>query len=111
VHIELCEEGVEEAERYLESLADLHTEEELGIDVKRNGRGGVVHRSWQNRIQDWFLQLHSESSLTRIRTSRRVTCRRSRLVDTLFRQSTEERLPYCGNFLPRCFHIQLSPRE
>ncbi|WP_231858841.1 ATP-binding protein [Haloquadratum walsbyi] len=40
-----------------------HAEEELDIDVKRNGRGGVVHRFWQNHIKDWFEETGWSASL------------------------------------------------
>ncbi|MFB6292031.1 MAG: ATP-binding protein [Candidatus Nanohaloarchaea archaeon] len=40
-----------------------YVEEELDLGVERTGRGGVVHRFWQNRIRDWFEETGWEASL------------------------------------------------
>ncbi len=40
-----------------------HAEEELGLSVSRDGRGGVVHRFWQHRIKDWFEETGWSASL------------------------------------------------
>ncbi|MXR40066.1 DUF87 domain-containing protein [Halobaculum sp. WSA2] len=34
-----------------------YAESELGLEVKRRGRGGVVHRFWQHRIKDLFEEM------------------------------------------------------